>query len=243
MFDIAIEGWRSFGMHKNEQRRIQFSPPDIGVKEINETINTLLSGWITSGPKKKELEGRLARFCDTEKVVCLSSATAAEELNLRILGVGPGDDVIVPAYTYTATASAAIHCGANVVFVDSMRDGSPITHSPEMDYDAMESAITERTKVVVPVDLAGIPCDYNRLYEALERKRKLFHPNGRLQNILGRVAAFSDSVHSLGAEWKGTKTGAIADFSSFSFHAVNVFKIEKDAEFCNKVLNNTRLAA
>ena len=237
------------------ERIIPFSPPDIGELEIEEVCEALRSGWITTGPRTKLLERRLAAYietgltdidCTTEtaidkysnRVVCLNSATAAEELNLRILGIKEGDEVIVPAYTYSATASAVIHCGAKVVFVDIQKNGDSITHMPEMDYEAVENAITEKTKAIVAVDLAGIVCDYDRLYEIVEKKKELFTPiasNGspltdlssRIQKSLGRIAVLADCAHSLGASrvFNGEKkyTGAIADFSSFSFHAVKNF--------------------
>lgn len=206
-----------------KKRNIPFSPPDISELEINEVAEALRSGWITTGPRTKELERRLAEYCGTSKVVCLGSATAAEELNLRILGVGPGDEVIVPAYTYTATASAAIHVGATVVFVDSQKD------SVEMDYDKMEAAITEKTKAVCPVDLGGVVCDYDRIFAAVERKKNVFKAkegndlSARIQQALGRVAVVSDCAHALGASRKGIMCGAIADFTDFSFHAVKNF--------------------
>ena len=156
-----------------EKRIISFSPPDISEAEIEEVVKALRSGWITTGPRTKELERRMAEFCHTKKQVCLNSATAAEELNLRILGIGPGDEVIVPAYTYSASASAVIHCGATVIFIDSQKDGNPITRIPEMDYDAMEAAITERTKAIIPVDLGGIMCDYERIYQIVKNKKHI----------------------------------------------------------------------
>ena len=152
-----------------KKRNIPFSPPDISEAEINEVVETLKSGWITTGPRTKELEKRLAKYCNTNKVVCLNSATAAEELNLRILGIGEGDEVIVPAYTYTSTASAVIHVGAKIIFVDSQKD------NVEMDYDALEKAITEKTKAIVAVDLAGIICDYDKIFEIVKRKKSLFN--------------------------------------------------------------------
>lgn len=199
------------------RKNIQFSPPDISEAEINEVCDALRSGWITTGPRTKELEKRLADFCHTDKVVCLSSATAAEELNLRILGIGEEDEVIVPAYTYTATAAAVIHCGAKVVFIDSQKD------STEMDYDAMEKAINGKTKAIIAVDLAGIVADYDRIYEAVERKKNLFTPKTEIQKSLGRVAVLADGAHSLGANRNGKMAGEIADFTSFSFHAVKNF--------------------
>lgn len=200
-----------------ERRNIQFSPPDISEAEIEEVCEALRSGWITTGPRTKELEKRLAAFCHTDKLVCLNSATAAEELNLRILGIGAGDEVIVPAYTYTATAAAVIHVGAKLVFIDSQKD------STEMDYDAMEAAINEKTKAVIAVDLGGIIADYGRIYEAVERKKNLFTPKTDIQKALGRVAVLADAAHSLGANRDGKKVGEIADFTSFSFHAVKNF--------------------
>ena len=200
-----------------ERRNIQFSPPDISEAEIEEVCEALRSGWITTGPRTKELEKRLAAFCHTDKLVCLNSATAAEELNLRVLGIGAGDEVIVPAYTYTATAAAVIHVGAKLVFIDSQKD------STEMDYDAMEAAINERTKAVIAVDLGGIIADYDRIYEAVERKKNLFTPKNEIQKALGRVAVLADGAHSLGASRNGKMAGEIADFTSFSFHAVKNF--------------------
>lgn len=200
-----------------ERRNIQFSPPDISEAEIEEVCEALRSGWITTGPRTKELEKRLAAFCHTDKLVCLNSATAAEELNLRVLGIGAGDEVIVPAYTYTATAAAVIHVGAKLVFIDSQKD------STEMDYDAMEAAINERTKAVIAVDLGGIIADYDRIYDAVERKKNLFTPKTDIQKALGRVAVLADGAHSLGASRNGKMAGEIADFTSFSFHAVKNF--------------------
>ena len=205
---------------KLKKRNIPFSPPDITDLEIQEVVEVLKSGWITTGPKTKEFEKRLANFCHTSKVVCLNSSTAAEELNFRICGIGEGDEVIVPAYTYTATASAAIHCGAKIVFVDSQPD------STELDYDKVAEAITDKTKAVVAVDLGGIICDYDRLYTAVESKRNLFKAKGgdnlgaRIQQAKGRVLVFADSAHALGASKEGKMAGEWADFSSFSFHAV-----------------------
>ena len=200
-----------------EKRYISFSPPDISVAEIAEVGEALKSGWITTGPRTKELERILAEYCHTSKVVCLNSATAAEELTLRILGIGEGDEVIVPAYTYTATASAAVHVGAKVVFVDSQKDCC------EMDYDQMEAAITEKTKAIIAVDLAGIVADYDRIYQAVENKKELFTPNSEIQKAMGRVAVLADGAHSLGATRNGKMAGEIADFTSFSFHAVKNF--------------------
>ena len=204
-------------------RVIQFSPPDISELEINEVAEALRSGWITTGPRTKELERRLAEYCHTSKTVCLNSATAAEELNFRICGIEPGDEVIVPAYTYTASASAPIHCGAKIIFVDSQKDNC------EMDYDKVAEAITEKTKAVVAVDLGGIICDYDKLYAAIESKKHLFKAKegnslgARIQQAIGRVMVFADCAHALGANKDGKMAGEWADFTSFSFHAVKNF--------------------
>ena len=219
----AMANRNSFETNNPRKRNIPFSPPDVGESEIEEVCQTLRSGWITTGPRTKELERRLSAYCHTEKTVCLNSATAAEELNLRILGIGEGDEVIVPAYTYTATASAAIHCGARVVFVDTKQGGDPVSHSPEMDYDAVEAAITERTKAIIPVDLGGIPCDYERIYRAAENQKQRFRPSSPMQESLGRVTILADSAHALGASRNGKMTGELADMTSFSFHAVKNF--------------------
>lgn len=206
-----------------EKRVIPFSPPDISELEINEVAEAMRSGWITTGPRTKELEKRLAEYCHTSKVVCLNSATAAEELNFRVCGIGEGDEVIVPAYTYTASASAAIHCGAKVVFVDSQKD------CVEMDYEKVGEAITPRTKAIVAVDLGGIVCDYDKLFSVVEQKRALFTPlqgdslGARIQQAVGRVLVFSDAAHALGASRNGKMAGEIADFTDFSFHAVKNF--------------------
>lgn len=196
---------------------IPFSPPDISEEEINEVIDTLKSGWITTGPKTKELERRLSEFTDTPKTVCLNSATAALELTLRVLGIGEGDEVIVPAMTYTASCSVIYHVGAKAVIVDIAED------SHEMDYDALADAITENTKAVIPVDLAGIPCDYDRIFEVVESKKHLFKANSEYQEKLGRVAVVADGAHALGSTYKGKKIGSVADFTTFSFHAVKNF--------------------
>ena len=211
-------------------RKIPFSPPDISELEIQEVCEALRSGWITTGPRTKKLEQKLAQYCHTDKMVCLNSATAAEELNLRVLGIGPGDEVLVPAYTYTASASAAIHTGAIVRFIDCQEN------SLEMDYDRMEAAITEKTKAVIPVDLGGIPCDYDRIYEAVERKKDLFRPNSEIQKAMGRIAVVADCAHALGAEKNGKMTGALADFSSFSFHAVKNFTTAEGGASCWKTI-------
>ena len=196
---------------------IPFSPPDIIEDEINEVIDTLKSGWITTGPKTKELERRLSEFTTTPKTVCLNSATAALELVLRVLGIGEGDEVIVPAMTYTASCSVIYHVGAKAVIVDIQKDGH------EMDYEALENAITEKTKAVIPVDLAGIPCDYDKIFEVVNAKKSLFKANSEYQKKLGRIAVVADGAHALGSVYKGVKVGAVADFTTFSFHAVKNF--------------------
>ena len=238
-----------------EKHMIRFSPPDIGEQEIMEVAEAIRSGWITTGPRTKLLERRIAAYIETgktdidcsnekaiekygNKVVCLSSATAAEELNLRLLGIGPGDEVIVPAYTYTSTASAVVHCGATVRFVDIQKDGAPFSHMPEMDYEALARAIGPKTKAIIPVDLGGMVCDYERIFEIAEKKREYFRPmddhdnplndlSSRIQQTIGRVAIVSDAAHALGAnrDFRGQRknVGAIADFTSFSFHAVKNF--------------------
>lgn len=238
-----------------EKRIIKFSPPDITELEISEVAEALRSGWITTGPRTKLLERRLAAYietgktdidCDTDetigkynhRVVCLNSATAAEELNLRIFGIKEGDEVIVPAYTYTASASAAIHCGATVKFVDIQKDGDAVTHMPEMDYSKLEEAITEKTKAIIVVDLAGIVADYNRVFDIVERKKNLFKPiesdgtplgalSSRIQKSIGHIAVVCDAAHALGASrmmsCEKRYVGNIADFTSFSFHAVKNF--------------------
>lgn len=198
-------------------RMIPFSPPDISEAEINEVAAALRSGWITTGPRTKQLEKEIAEWVGTEKCVCLNSQTACAEMALRILGIGTGDEVIVPAYTYTASASVIDHVGAKIVMIDSQKN------SLEMDYDAVESAITERTKAIIPVDLGGVPCDYERIFEIVERKKNLFRPSNEIQKAIGRIAICADTAHAFGAKWHGKMVGSIADFSSFSFHAVKNF--------------------
>ncbi len=193
---------------------IPFSPPDISELEINEVAEALRSGWITTGPRTKELERRVAEYIGVNRCVCLNSQTACAEQALRVLGVGEGDEVIVPAYTYTASASVVCHVGAKLVLIDSQPD------SLEMDYDAVAAAINENTKAIIPVDLAGIPCDYERLFSIVDQKRYLFKPNSAIQEALGRVAIMADTAHAFGAVLGDTRVGAVADFSSFSFHAV-----------------------
>lgn len=198
--------------------KIPFSPPDIGEAEIEEVVAALKSGWITTGPKTKELERQVAQFCHTSKAVCLNSATAALELTLHQLGIGPGDEVITCAYTYTASASVVCHVGAKLVLVDCQKDGY------QMDYDALEAAITEKTKAVIPVDIAGVICDYDRIFEIVEKKKALFTPSdNKIQQALGRVAVVADAAHAFGARRYGKMCGEIADFTAFSFHAVKNF--------------------
>lgn len=194
--------------------QISFSPPDITEAEIQEVADALRSGWITTGPKTKRFEKEIAAYCGTNRAVCLNSATAGLELTLRLLGVGPGDEVVTSAYTYTASASVIDHVGAKIVLVDVQKDGV------EMDYEALEKAINERTKVVIPVDIAGVLCDYDRIFEIVEKKKNLFRPKSELQKVFNRVIVLSDAAHSFGAARKGLISGNIADFSSFSFHAV-----------------------
>lgn len=200
-----------------KRRNVPFSPPDMTETEANEVRDAILSGWITTGPRTKKLEALIAEYVGVPKAVCLNSQTACAEMALRLLGVGVGDEVIVPAYTYTASASIVDHIGAKIVFVD-VQDGCL-----EMDYDKVEAAITQNTKAIIPVDLAGIPCDYDRLFDIVNRKKNLFWPKTDLQLKLGRVAICADCAHSFGASRKGVMAGAIADFSSFSFHAVKNF--------------------
>lgn len=193
---------------------IPFSPPDISEAEINEVADALRSGWITTGPRVKELERKIAEYIGVNKACCLNSQTACAEMALRILGIGEGDEVITSAYTYTATASVVCHVGAKLILIDTQPDGL------EMDYDAVERAITERTKAIIPVDLGGVPCDYDRIFEIVENKKSLFKPSNDIQAAIGRIAVCADTAHAFGAKWHGRMIGSIADFSSFSFHAV-----------------------
>lgn len=195
-------------------KQIPFSPPDISQAEIDEVIAALKSGWITTGPKTKQFEREIASYCGTATAVCLNSATACLELTLRVLGIGPGDEVIVPAYTYTASASPVCHVGATLVLVDSQADHY------EMDYEKMAQAITPRTKAIIPVDIGGILCDYSRIFSIVEDKRSMFVPNNEIQRQIGRVAVVADGAHSFGAYCGATRSGNIADFTTFSFHAV-----------------------
>jgi dTDP-4-amino-4,6-dideoxygalactose transaminase len=198
----------------DKKLNIPFSPPDISELEIQEVSDALCSGWITTGPRTKKLEKMIAEYIGTTQCVCLNSQTACAEMALHVLGVGPGDEVITSAYTYTASASIVCHLGAKLVLIDTQKDNY------EMDYDMLENAINERTKAIIPVDIGGVPCDYDRIFQAVENKLNLFKPSSPIQVILGRVAIMADTAHSFGANWHGRMTGNIADFSSFSFHAV-----------------------
>lgn len=218
-------------------RNVSFSPPDMSEAEIEQVADAMRSGWITTGPKTKEFENKIAKYVGTQKAVCLNSATAAMEMALRLIGVGFGDEVIVPAYTYTATASVTQHVGCKVVMVDSQKD------KVEMDYDKLAEAITEHTKVICPVDLGGVVCDYDKIFAVVEAKKHLFHPNNEIQKKIGRIVIAADDAHAFGAQWHGKMAGSIADFSSFSFHAVkNLTTAEGGAmtwnlPFGNEVVN------
>lgn len=196
---------------------ISFSPPDMSELEIQEVADAIKSGWITTGPKTKELERQIAKYVGVNRCVCLNSQTACGEMALRILGIGAGDEVIVPAYTYSASASIVDHVGAKIVFVD-VQEGCL-----EMDYDKMEAAITEKTKAIIPVDLGGVPCDYDKIFAIIEKKKAMFQPKNEIQKAIGRIAICADTAHAFGATWHGKMCGSIADFSSFSFHAVKNF--------------------
>ena len=197
-----------------ESRNIPFSPPDVGAAEIEKISEAVLSGWITTGPKTKEFERRIAEFCGVRKAVCLNSATACLESILRVLEIGPGDEVITSAYTYTASASPVCHVGAKLVLADVAQD------SLEMDYEQVEQLVTENTKAIIPVDIGGVPCDYDRLFAIVEKKKERFRPSSEMQKAMGRIAVVADSAHAFGAEYRGKPCGSIADFTSFSFHAV-----------------------
>lgn len=207
----------SNALDRENKMNIPFSPPDISEAEIAEVADALRSGWITTGPKTKLLEKKVADWVGTPKCVCLNSQTACAEVSLRILGVGPGDEVITTAYTYTASASVVYHVGAKLVLIDCQKD------LLEMDYDTLEKAITEKTKAIIPVDLGGIPCDYDRIFSIVERKKNLFKPANQIQKKLGRVAIVSDSAHAFGAQWHGKMIGEVADFTNYSYHAVKNF--------------------
>lgn len=197
--------------------KIPFSPPDLTDAEIEEVASAIKSGWITTGPKTKELEREVAALCHTNKAVCLSSQTSCAEMALRLLGIGEGDEVIVPAYTYTASAEIVCHVGARLIFIDSQPD------SLEMDYDAVEKAITDKTKAIIPVDIGGVPCDYDRIFSIVEKKKELFTPSNDIQSKFGRILVCADTAHAFGSTWHGKPIGSVADFSAFSFHAVKNF--------------------
>lgn len=197
--------------------KIPFSPPDLTDAEIEEVASAIKSGWITTGPKTKELEREVAALCHTNKAVCLSSQTSCAEMALRLLGIGEGDEVIVPAYTYTASAEIVCHVGARLIFIDSQPD------SLEMDYDTVEKAITDKTKAIIPVDIGGVPCDYDRIFSIVEKKKELFTPSNDIQSKFGRIIVCADTAHAFGSTWHGKPIGSVADFSAFSFHAVKNF--------------------
>lgn len=201
----------------NMPMNIPFSPPDITEEEINEVSEALRSGWITTGPRTKELEKEVAELCGVNKAVCLNSQTACGEMTLRLLGIHEGDEVITSAYTYTASASVVCHVGAKLVLVDTQKD------SLEMDYDKLADSITEKAKVIIPVDLGGVPCDYDKIFSIVESKKHLFHPENKLQEKIGRVIVMADTAHAFGATYHGKPVGSVADFSNFSFHAVKNF--------------------
>lgn len=212
--------------------KISFSPPDITEEEINEVADTLRAGWITTGPKTKLLEREVATYCGVNRAVCLSSQTACAETVLRLLEIGPGDEVIVPAYTYTATASIVTHVGATIKMIDCQKN------SLEMDYEALENCINEKTKVIIPVDIAGIPCDYDTIFNIVEKKKSLFVPNNRIQEAIGRVVISADTAHSFGAVSNNKKSGSIADFSNFSFHAVKNLTTAEGGAMTWRKINN-----
>lgn len=199
---------------KHQFMHIPFSPPDISQEEIDEVVDTLKSGWITTGPKTKMFEAQIADYCHTEKAAAMNSATAAMEMTLRLLGIGEGDEVITTAYTYTASASVIDHVGAKIVLVDSGKD------SYQIDYDSIADAITEKTKAIIAVDIAGIMCDYKKIFDIVNSKRKLFSPNNTLQQKFNRIIVIADAAHSFGASYYGNMSGEVADFTCFSFHAV-----------------------
>ena len=202
--------------------KVSFSPPDITQEEIDEAAEALKSGWITTGPRTKEFERQIADYVGTEKAVCLNSATACMELTLRLLGIGEGDEVITSTYTYTASASVVCHVGAKLKLIDTAPG------SYEMDYEKLEDAVTEKTKAIIPVDLAGVICDYDRIFEIAEKKKALFHGNNDIQNAIGRVAIIADAAHAFGASKGGNMCGQFADFTSFSFHACLAFQLDRN---------------
>ena len=218
-------------MADNTKMNISFSPPDISELEVNEVGEALRSGWITTGPRTKKLEKSVAEYVGVNRAVCLNSQTACAEMALRVLGIGEGDEVIVPAYTYTASASVVCHVGARLVLVDCAENGF------EMDYDKVETAITEKTKAIIPVDLGGVVCDYERIFKIVESKRNVFKPNNEIQKAIGRIAVLADTAHSFGASKNGVMAGNIADFSSFSFHAVKNFTTAEGGALTWKSIN------
>lgn len=201
----------------DKNMKISFSPPDITEEEVKEVVDALRSGWITTGPKTKELEKQIAEFCGVNRAVCLNSQTACAEMTLRLLGINSADEVITCAYTYTASASVVCHVGAKLVLIDTQKD------SLEMDYAQLEEAITEKTKVIIPIDLGGVPCDYEKIFSIVEKKKTMFHPNNQIQRAIGRIIVMTDAAHAFGANWRGKPIGSIADFTNFSFHAVKNF--------------------
>lgn len=211
--------------------KISFSPPDVGILEAEQVVDALRSGWITTGPKTKELERQIAEFCGANRAVCLGSQTACAEMTLHLLGVGIGDEIITTAYTYTASASVACHVGAKLILVDTQKD------SFEMDYDKLAEAITDKTKVIIPVDLGGVPCDYDKIFEVVESKKHLFHPKNEIQKAIGRVIVMADTAHAFGAIWHKKPVGSFADFSSFSFHAVKNFTTAEGGAVTWKKIN------
>lgn len=210
---------------------VLFSPPDISELEIKEVADALRSGWITTGPRTKQLEKEIAKWIGVNKCVCLNSQTACAEMALRILGVGEGDEVIVPAYTYTASASVVCHVGAKLVLIDSQKDNL------QMDYDALFEAITDKTKVIIPVDLGGVPCDYDKIFEIIEKKKHIFKPSNDIQRAIGRIAVCADTAHAFGSTYKGEMIGSIADFSNFSFHAVKNFTTAEGGALTWRTIN------
>jgi len=211
--------------------KISFSPPDVGILEAEQVVDALRSGWITTGPKTKELERQIAEFCGANRAVCLGSQTACSEMTLHVLGVGIGDEIITTAYTYTASASVACHVGAKLILVDTQKD------SFEMDYDKLAEAITNKTKVIIPVDLGGVPCDYDKIFKVVESKKYLFHPKNEIQKAIGRVIVMADTAHAFGAIWHKKPVGSFADFSSFSFHAVKNFTTAEGGAVTWKKIN------
>lgn len=211
--------------------KISFSPPDVGALEAEQVVDALRSGWITTGPKTKELERQIAEFCGANRAVCLGSQTACAEMTLHLLEAGAGDEIITTAYTYTASASVACHVGAKLILVDTQKD------SFEMDYDKLAEAITGKTKVIIPVDLGGVPCDYDKIFEVVESKKHLFRPENDIQKAIGRVIIMADTAHAFGATWHGKPVGSFADFSSFSFHAVKNFTTAEGGAVTWKEIN------